>query len=54
MSTRGSFIIRRDSKDKELYIPADAYPDGAGCDAVRLIKSLDLSVLYDLLKTEED
>ena len=54
MSTRGSFIIRKNSKDKELYIPADAYPDGAGRDAVRLIKSLDLSVLYDLLKTEED
>lgn len=54
MSTRGSFIIRKNSKDKELYIPADAYPDGAGRDTVRLIKSLDLSVLYDLLKTEED
>jgi len=54
MSTRGSFIIRKNSKDKELYIHADAYPAGAGRDTVRLIKSLDLSNLYDLLKTEED
>ena len=37
MSTRGSFIIRRGDEVKELYISADAYPDGAGRDAVRLI-----------------
>ena len=54
MSTRGSFIIRKSSESKELYVPMDAYPAGAGRDAVRLIKSLDLSNLFDLLKTEED
>ena len=54
MSTRGSFIIRKNGKDKELYIPADSYPSSAGRDVVRLIKSLDLSNLYNLLKTEDD
>ena len=54
MSTRGSFIIRRGDEAKELYISADAYPDGAGRDAVRLIKSLDLDRLFDLLMTEDD
>ena len=54
MSTRGSFIIRKNSESKELYVPMDAYPAGAGRDAVRLIKSLNLSILFDLLKTEED
>jgi len=54
MSTRGSFIIKRDNIDKELYIPADAYPGGAGRDVVRLVKSLDINNMYDLLKTEED
>ena len=37
MSTRGSFIIRKSSESKELYVPMDAYPAGAGRDAVRLI-----------------
>ena len=54
MSTRGSFIIRKNSEDKELYIQADAYPEVGGRDAVRLIKSLDLNALYDLLVTEDD
>ena len=54
MSTRGSFIIRRGNAAKELYISADAYPDGAGRDAVRLIKSLDLDRLFDLLMTEDE
>ena len=54
MSTHGSFIIRKNNADKELYIPNDAYPDVAGRDAVRLVKSLDLNVLYDLLVSEAD
>ena len=54
MSTRGSFIIRKNNEDKELFIPSDAYPDSGGRDAVRLIKSLDLNALYDLLVTEDD
>lgn len=54
MSTRGSFIIKRDNIDKELYIPADAYPSGVGRDVVRLVKSLDINNMYDLLKAEED
>ena len=49
MSTRGSFIIRKNNTDKELLIPADAHPEVAGRDAVRMIKSLDLNALYDLL-----
>ena len=54
MSTRGSFILRRGDAAKELYIRSDAYPDGAGRDAVRLIKSLDLNRLFDLLVTEDE
>ena len=30
MSTRGSFIMRKDGVDKELCFPYDAYPDGGG------------------------
>lgn len=54
MSTRGSFIFRKNNVDKELYIQMDANPKVSGRDAVRLIKSLDLDLLYDLLVTEEE
>ena len=54
MSTKGSFIIRKNNEDKELFIPADAQPEIAGRDAVRMIKSLDLDALYDLLVPEDD
>ena len=54
MSTRGSFIIRKDSRDKELYIASDANPDSAGMDVVRIIKNLDLETLYDLLTPEDE
>ena len=30
MSTRGSFIMRKDGVEKELCFPYDAYPDGEG------------------------
>ena len=46
-----SSVIRRGDEAKELYISADAYPDGAGRDAVRLIKSLDLDRLFDTSKS---
>ena len=49
MSTRGSFIIRKGYIDKSLYIHADAYPSGAGDDILRIIKSLDLHKLYNML-----
>ena len=49
MSTRGAFIIRKNGIDKELYIPFDAYPSEAGRDAVLLVKTLNLDLLYDLL-----
>ena len=54
MSTKGSLIIRKNNEDKELFIPADAQPAIAGRDAVRMIKSLDLDALYDLLVPEDD
>ncbi len=54
MSTRGSFIIRKNNTDKELLIPADAHPEVASRDAVRMIKSLDLNALYDLLVSEDE
>lgn len=54
MSTKGSFIIRKNNTDKELFIPADANPEISGRDAVRMIKSLDLNALYDLLVPEDD
>ena len=49
MSTKGSFIIRKNNTDKELFIPTDANPEISGRDAVRMAKSLDLNALYDLL-----
>ena len=54
MSTKGSFIIRKNNTDKELFIPADANPEISGRDAVRMAKSLDLNALYDLLVPEDD
>ncbi len=54
MSTRGSFIIRKNDEDKELYIPMDGHPEIAGRDFVRMIKSLNLDALYDLLVAEDD
>lgn len=46
--------MRKGNEAKELYISADAYPEGAGRDIVRLIKSLDLGRLFDLLMTEDE
>ena len=54
MSTRGSFILRKNGEDKELYICCDAYPDGAGREVVELIRSTNLSVLDDLLCPGDD
>jgi hypothetical protein len=34
MSTKGSFIIRKNNTDKDLFIPADANPEISGRDAV--------------------
>jgi hypothetical protein len=53
MSTRGSFIIRKNNVDKELVIQYDAYPEGAGLDVIDLIKTIHLDYLYDCL-TESD
>ncbi|MBR1711305.1 MAG: hypothetical protein IJ719_21200 [Clostridia bacterium] len=54
MSTRGSFIIRKNRTDKELQICHDAYPDGAGLDITELIKAVDVNVLYDLIADYEE
>lgn len=53
MSTRGSFILRKNREAKELYIPSDAYPDYGGRGIVRMVKSLDLGALYDLLEADD-
>jgi len=54
MSTRGSFIVRRDNEDKELYIPHDAYPRGAGKEIIRLIREREISKLFNLLVSEDE
>jgi hypothetical protein len=54
MSTRGSVIVRKDHVDKEIYVHYDAYPDHTGRNVVRLIKTLDLTRLYDLLLTLDE
>ena len=54
MSTRGSFILRKHGIDKEMYISSDAYPDWAGREAVNLVKTTNLSVLYELLYPGEE
>ena len=54
MSTQGSFIIRKDGVDKAMLIMQDAYPDGAGIDVIDLIKTTDLSVLYDCLVSSDE
>lgn len=54
MSTRGSFIIRKNRTDKKLQICHDAYPDGAGIDITELIKVVDVNVLYDLIVDYEE
>ena len=53
MSTRGSFILRKDGQDKEVIIYYDAYPSHAGTQAVALAKTANLELLYELLVDEE-
>jgi hypothetical protein len=53
MSTQGSFIMIKDGVMKEIYIKSDARPENAGLDVIDLIKSTDLSVLFDII-TEYD
>lgn len=47
MSTRGAFILARGNEYKELYIWSDAYPDFAGREAIRLVKTVNLSRAFD-------
>ena len=54
MSTRGSFILRKNAEDKELYIRCDAYPDCAGREVIELIRATNLGILYDLLFPSDD
>ena len=54
MSTRGVFIIRKDGMDKGQRISCDAYPCGAGQDVIDLVKTTDLSVLYELMTEYDD
>ena len=54
MSTRGSFIIRKGGIDKELYIPCDGYPSGAGREVVNLVKTINLRLLHELLLPSDD
>ena len=49
MSTRGSFILSKGNEYKELYIWSDAYPDYAGRDVLRMIKTVDLNRAFDNL-----
>ena len=53
MSTRGSFILRKDGQDKEIIIYYDAYPRHAGIEAVALAKTANLELLYELLVDED-
>ena len=54
MSTRGTFVIVKDVVGKELDIQHDAYPKGAGADIAELIKSVNLSELYDYIVDYDD
>lgn len=54
MSTRGVFIIRKDGMDKGQRISCDVYPGGAGQDVIDLVKTTDLSVLYELMTEYDD
>jgi hypothetical protein len=49
VSTKGVFILRKDGQEKAMAIRHDAYPGGAGIDIVDLVKTTDLSTLYDCL-----
>ena len=49
MSTRGAFILAKGNVYKELYIWSDAYPDYAGRDVLRMIKTVDLNRAFDNL-----
>ena len=53
MSTQGIFILKKNGVERGIRISHDAYPSSAGQDIVDLIKTTDLSVLYDLM-TEYD
>lgn len=47
MSTRGSFVIIKNGISKKLGIRHDAYPNGAGMDIAELIKTVDISDLFE-------
>ena len=53
MSTRGSFIMRKDGVDKELCFPYDAYPDGGGRQVIRVVKTIDLDRLFGLFHPDD-
>ena len=54
MSTQGCFILRKTGADKSMRIASDAYPSGAGADICDLIKTTDLDLLYECLKTDDE
>ena len=53
MSTRGSFIMRKNGEDKELCFPYDAYPDGGGRQVIRVVKTIDLDRLFEILQPDD-
>ena len=54
MSTQGVFILKRNGAEKGVWISHDAYPDSAGQDIIDLIKTTDLSILYDQMIEYDD
>lgn len=60
MSTRGTFIVRKDGIDaRQLYIASDAYPGWAGCEVVDLITYCEqhlngCNILHSMLFEGED
>ena len=53
MSTRGSFIIRKNGVEKALYIACDAYPSYTCPNILSLLKDVNLNDLFDRMVASE-
>jgi hypothetical protein len=54
MSTRGTFIIRKNAAEKALFIACDAYPNWMADEITKLVKLIDLEKLFNLMVEQDE